>query len=162
MKRALISVYNKYGILELAKFLVENGVEIISTGGTYKFLKEKNIKVSDITELTNFTEILDGRVKTLHPYVHAGILAVRDNAEHMATLNRHSIDTIDYVIVNLYPFFEKVNEDISFEEKIEFIDIGGPSMLRSAAKSYKDVLVVCDKDDYPFIIEEMKKIRMYQ
>lgn len=157
MKRALISVYNKDGILELAKFLVENGVEIISTGGTYRFLKEKNIKVSDITELTNFTEILDGRVKTLHPYVHAGILAVRDNAEHMATLNRHSIDTIDYVIVNLYPFFEKVNEDISFEEKIEFIDIGGPSMLRSAAKSYKDVLVVCDKDDYPFIIEEMKK-----
>ena len=140
-KRALISVYDKTGILDFAKFLVSKGVEIISTGGTYKYLKENKIEVIEVSKITNFEEMLDGRVKTLHPNIHGGILALRDNEEHMRTLKERNIDTIDYVIVNLYPFFEKVKENLSFEEKIEFIDIGGPTMLRSAAKSFKDVLL---------------------
>lgn len=156
MKRAIISVYDKDGVCEIAKFLNDMGVEIISTGGTYKYLKENSINVTEISEITKFPEILDGRVKTLNPYIHGGILAVRDNINHMNTLNNLKINTIDFVIVNLYPFFEKVKEKISFEEKIEFIDIGGPSMLRSAAKSFKDVVVICDKKDYQIIIDEIK------
>ena len=135
-KRALISVYDKTDILDFAKFLISKGVEIISTGGTYKYLKENKIEVIEVSKITNFEEMLDGRVKTLHPNIHGGILALRDNEEHMRTLKERNIDTIDYVIVNLYPFFEKVKENLSFEEKIEFIDIGGPTMLRSAAKSF--------------------------
>ena len=111
-KRALISVYDKTGILDFAKFLVSKGIEIISTGGTYKYLKENNIEVIEVSKITNFEEMLDGRVKTLHPNIHGGILALRDNEEHMRTLKERNIDTIDYVIVNLYPFFEKVKEDI--------------------------------------------------
>jgi len=109
-KRALISVYDKTGILDFAKFLISKGVEIISTGGTYKYLKENNIEVIEVSKITNFEEMLDGRVKTLHPNIHGGILALRDNEEHMRTLKERNIDTIDYVIVNLYPFFEKVKE----------------------------------------------------
>ena len=154
-KRALISVYDKTGILDFAKFLVSKGIEIISTGGTYKYLKENNIEVIEVSKITNFEEMLDGRVKTLHPNIHGGILALRDNEEHMRTLKERNIDTIDYVIVNLYPFFEKVKEDLSFEEKIEFIDIGGPTMLRSAAKSFKDVVVISDVKDYELIKEEI-------
>ena len=156
-KRALISVYDKTGILDFAKFLVSKGVEIISTGGTYKYLKENKIEVIEVSKITNFEEMLDGRVKTLHPNIHGGILALRDNEEHMRTLKERNIDTIDYVIVNLYPFFEKVKENLSFEEKIEFIDIGGPTMLRSAAKSFKDVVVISDVKDYEIIKEEIKK-----
>ena len=133
IKRALISVFNKEGILDFSKFLSENGVEIISTGGTYKHLKDNGLKVTEVNEVTNFPEMLDGRVKTLHPIIHAGILAIRDNEEHMETIKERNIDTIDMVIVNLYPFFEKVRENLSFEEKVEFIDIGGPTMLRAAA-----------------------------
>ena len=156
-KRALISVYDKTDILDFAKFLISKGVEIISTGGTYKYLKENKIEVIEVSKITNFEEMLDGRVKTLHPNIHGGILALRDNEEHMRTLKERNIDTIDYVIVNLYPFFEKVKENLSFEEKIEFIDIGGPTMLRSAAKSFKDVVVISDVKDYEIIKEEIKK-----
>ena len=114
IKRALISVFNKEGILDFSKFLSENGVEIISTGGTYKHLKDNGLKVTEVNEVTNFPEMLDGRVKTLHPIIHAGILAIRDNEEHMETIKERNIDTIDMVIVNLYPFFEKVRENLSF------------------------------------------------
>ena len=156
-KRALISVFDKDGVLDFAKFLVSKDVEIISTGGTYRYLKENGIDVIEINEVTNFPEMLDGRVKTLHPLVHAGILAIRDNEEHMNTLKERSIHTIDYVIVNLYPFFEKVKEDLTFEEKVEFIDIGGPTMLRAAAKNFQDVVVVSNKDDYARVIEEINE-----
>ncbi|MGF6907186.1 phosphoribosylaminoimidazolecarboxamide formyltransferase/IMP cyclohydrolase [Fusobacterium sp. PH5-44] len=156
MKRALISVYDKNGILDFAKFLIDQNIEIISTGGTFKYFKENNIPVKEISEVTNFPEMLDGRVKTLHPNIHGGILAIRDNENHMNAIREKKIDTIDIVIVNLYPFFEKVNENISFEEKVEFIDIGGPTMLRSAAKSFRDVIVISDICDYEMVKSEMK------
>lgn len=156
MKRALISVFDKNGILEFANFLVNHGVEIISTGGTYKHLKENGVPVIEVAEVTGAPEMLDGRVKTLHPVIHGGILAIRDNAEHMATIKERGISTIDMVVVNLYPFFKKVNEDLTFEEKVEFIDIGGPTMLRSAAKSFHDVVVISDTADYETIMKEME------
>ena len=155
IKRALISVFNKEGILDFSKFLSENGVEIISTGGTYRYLKENNIDVIDVEEVTKFPEILDGRVKTLNPYIHGGILAIRDNEEHMKTINEKGIKPIDIVIVNLYPFFEKVKEDISFQEKVEFIDIGGPTMLRASAKNFQDVVVISDKSDYEEVMKQI-------
>lgn len=156
MKRALISVFDKDGILDFSSFLQEQGVEIISTGGTYKHLKENGLKVTEVNEVTNFPEMLDGRVKTLHPILHAGILAIRENEEHMNTIKERNIETIDMVIVNLYPFFQKVREDLTFEEKVEFIDIGGPTMLRAAAKNFKDVIVICDKEDYKLVKEEIQ------
>ncbi len=156
IKTALISVFDKTNILELARALQNNGVEIISTGGTFKYLKENAIKVVEISDITGFEEILDGRVKTLHPTIHSGILAIRDNKEHMETIKAKGINPIDMVVVNLYPFFDKVCEDISFEEKVEFIDIGGPTMLRSAAKNFKDVVVLSDTSDYKNIINEME------
>lgn len=155
-KRALISVFDKDGVLDFAKFLVSKDVEIVSTGGTYKYLKENGLDVIEINEVTNFPEMLDGRVKTLHPLVHAGILAIRDNEEHMDTLRSRDIHTIDYVVVNLYPFFEKVKEDLTFEEKVEFIDIGGPTMLRAAAKNFQDVVVISNKEDYKVVMEEVE------
>jgi phosphoribosylaminoimidazolecarboxamide formyltransferase/IMP cyclohydrolase len=157
LKRALISVYNKENVLELANFLKKKGVEIISTGGTYKHLKENNIPVKEVSEITGFEEILDGRVKTLHPYIHSGILAIRDNEKHMETINKKGIEPIDIVVVNLYPFFEKVKEDLSFEDKIEFIDIGGPTMIRAAAKNFKDVIVLTDVNDYSDVMEQIEK-----
>ena len=157
MKRALISVYDKTGILDFAKFLMEKGVEIISTGGTYRHLKENNIPVIDVAEVTKAAEMLDGRVKTLHPIIHGGILAVRDNEEHMSTLEEREIGTIDIVVVNLYPFFKEVQSDISFDEKVEFIDIGGPTMLRSASKNFKDVLVISDVSDYAKVMGEINE-----
>lgn len=156
-KRALISVFDKDGVLELAKFLEKKDVEIISTGGTFKYLKENGLNVIEVNEVTDFPEMLDGRVKTLHPLIHAGILAIRDNEEHMNTLKGREINTIDYVIVNLYPFFQKVREDLGFDEKVEFIDIGGPTMLRAAAKNFKDVVVLSNKEDYKRVIEELEK-----
>lgn len=156
MKRALISVFDKNGVLDFANFLVKHGVEIISTGGTYKHLKENGVPVIEVAEVTGAPEMLDGRVKTLHPVIHGGILAIRDNAEHMATIKERGISTIDMVVVNLYPFFKKVNEDLTFEEKVEFIDIGGPTMLRSAAKSFKDVVVISDTADYETVMKEME------
>lgn len=157
LKRALISVYDKSNILEVASFLQDKGVEIVSTGGTYKYLKENGINVIEVSEVTGFDEILDGRVKTLNPYIHGGILAVRDNDEHMKTLKEKKITPIDMIIVNLYPFFDKVNEDITFDEKIEFIDIGGPTMLRSAAKNFKDVIVVSDTRDYKKVMRQLEE-----
>ena len=155
IKRALISVFYKDVILEMAKFLRDRNVEIISTGGTYRYLKENNIDVIDVEEVTKFPEILDGRVKTLNPYIHGGILAIRDNEEHMKTINEKGIKPIDIVIVNLYPFFEKVKEDISFQEKVEFIDIGGPTMLRASAKNFQDVVVISDKSDYEEVMKQI-------
>lgn len=157
MKRALISVYDKTNLLDFAKFLVSSSVEIISTGGTYKYLIENNIKVTEVSEVTGFEEILDGRVKTLHPFIHGGILAIRDNEKHMEKLVEKGITPIDMVVVNLYPFFDKVNENISFDEKVEFIDIGGPSMLRAAAKNFKDVTVLSDAKDYEMVMDELKE-----
>ncbi|QGU95473.1 bifunctional phosphoribosylaminoimidazolecarboxamide formyltransferase/IMP cyclohydrolase [Clostridium bovifaecis] len=156
IQRALISVFNKEGILELAQFLTKRDVEVISTGGTYKYLKENDIKVTEINEVTGFDEILDGRVKTLHPIIHGGILAIRDNEEHMRVINEKNIKPIDMVVVNLYPFFEKVKENLEFDEKVEFIDIGGPTMIRAAAKNFKDVVVLTDTKDYKNVIEQIE------
>ena len=159
-KRALISVFDKNGILGLASFLIDSGWEIISTGGTSKFLQENNCAVTDVSEITGFPECLDGRVKTLHPAIHAGLLARRDEKSHMETLNSLNLNTIDLVCVNLYPFFDKVQEAysgaISFEQTVEFIDIGGPTMLRSAAKNFRDVIVLTDPADYSEIISCLK------
>lgn len=157
IKRALVSVFDKEGILEFSNFLQDKGVEIISTGGTYKHLKDNGVNVIEVNEVTNFPEMLDGRVKTLHPIIHAGILAIRDNKEHMNTIKERDITPIDMVIVNLYPFFQKVRENLSFDEKVEFIDIGGPTMLRAAAKNFKDVVVISDKNDYKAVMEEISE-----
>lgn len=150
-------MFKKEGIADFAKFLVGKGVEIISTGGTYRHLKEKDIPVTEVNEVTGFPEILDGRVKTLHPCIHGGLLAIREDAEHMKKIHELNIQPIDMVVVNLYPFFEKVKEDLEFDEKIEFIDIGGPTMLRSAAKNFKDVVVITDPDDYTDIKDQMNE-----
>lgn len=157
VKRALISVSDKTGILDLASELNKFGVEILSTGGTAKLLRDNNIAVKEVSEYTGFPEMLDGRVKTLHPMIHAGLLALRDNSEHMKTLKEHNIGLIDMVVVNLYPF-EKTTQkpDVTIEEAIENIDIGGPSMLRSAAKNHKSVAVICNPARYGVIIEELK------
>lgn len=157
IKRALISVFDKTNLLELATYLKSIDVEIISTGGTYKFLKQNGIAVTEVNEVTGFDEIMDGRVKTLHPKIHGGILAIRENAEHMEAITSRGIETIDMVVVNLYPFFDKVDQDLTFEEKVEFIDIGGPTMLRAAAKNFQDVVVVTDVNDYATIIEQIKE-----
>ncbi|MDC7232666.1 MAG: bifunctional phosphoribosylaminoimidazolecarboxamide formyltransferase/IMP cyclohydrolase [Spirochaetales bacterium] len=156
MKRALISVYKKDGILELGKFLKAEGWEIVSTGGTYRYLQEQGLEPVEVSAVTGGREMLDGRVKTLHPVIHGGILAIRDNEEHMSTLKEENIGTIDMVVVNLYPFFDEVDTDKSFEEKVEFIDIGGPTMLRSAAKNFQDVTVICNTEDYDTVMTEMK------
>ncbi|MDR0498065.1 MAG: bifunctional phosphoribosylaminoimidazolecarboxamide formyltransferase/IMP cyclohydrolase, partial [Treponema sp.] len=146
--RALISVFDKEGILELASYLSATGWEILSTGGTVKHLQEYNIQVTDVSSVTGFPECLDGRVKTIHPAIHAGILARRDEASHMETLKSLNLGTIDLVCVNLYPFFEK--------ETVEFIDIGGHAMLRSAAKNFLDVIALCDPADYAETITCLK------
>lgn len=157
-KRALLSVFYKDGILELAQFLVSNNWEILSTGGTKKYLVDSGIAVTDVSTITGFPECLDGRVKTLHPKVHAGILGMRDNPDHVKTMQELDVKPIDLVCVNLYPFFEKVQAGLSFEETVEFIDIGGPTMLRSAAKNHHDVLVLTEASDYPEVIEELQKV----
>ncbi|GGG66044.1 bifunctional phosphoribosylaminoimidazolecarboxamide formyltransferase/IMP cyclohydrolase [Epilithonimonas arachidiradicis] len=154
-KRALISVSDKSGLVNFAKFLEANNYELISTGGTFKHLKDAGLNPIQIDEVTDFPEMLDGRVKTLHPKVHGGLLAVRSNEEHMKTVQEYEIGLIDMVIVNLYPFFENVNKDISLDEKVEFIDIGGPSMLRSAAKNFNSVTVLTDVNDYEVVQNEM-------
>lgn len=148
MKNALISVFDKRGSLELATFLSENGWNIISSGGTYRYLKENGVNVKTVEDVTHSPEILNGRVKTLHPKIHGGILALRNNPAHMETLKEQEIDTIDLVCVNLYPFEEKRKELTDFDALIEFIDIGGPSMLRSASKNFRDVFVLSSPDQY--------------
>ncbi len=155
MKRALISVSDKSGLTEFAQFLEKQGYELISTGGTFKHLKEGGLHPIQIDEITDFPEMLGGRVKTLHPKVHGGLLAVRDNEEHMKTVQQYEIGLIDMVVVNLYPFFENANKDISLDEKVEFIDIGGPSMLRSAAKNFKSVTVITHVEDYETVKNEI-------
>lgn len=156
--RALISVSDKTGVVDFAKSLAELGVEIISTGGTHQRLADNGIKVVGISEVTGFPECLDGRVKTLHPAVHGGILAMRDKPEHMKQLEDLNIETIDIVAINLYPFKETIlKEGVTLEEAIENIDIGGPTMLRSAAKNHRDVVVICDPADYEKVIKELKE-----
>jgi len=157
IKRALISVSNKEGIVEFAKGLKEFGVEIISTGGTGRMLKDNDIEVTDIDQVTNFPEMMDGRVKTLHPAVHGGILAVRDDEQHLKEIAAQDIEPIDLVVCNLYPFAETIaKDDVTLEEAIENIDIGGPTMIRSAAKNSNDVAVVVDPADYDNLLAEMK------
>jgi phosphoribosylaminoimidazolecarboxamide formyltransferase/IMP cyclohydrolase len=156
MKRALISVYDKTGIVEFAKKLVELGWQIISTGGSYKELKNSGIDVIGIEEVTGFPEILDGRVKTLNPYIHGGILYKRDDEKHISTVKNMNISSIDLIVNNLYPFEETLEKkDVTHEEIIENIDIGGPSMIRAAAKNYKDVTVIIDPEDYQLVLEEL-------
>lgn len=153
-RRALISVSDKSGLKEFAKFLESKNFELISTGGTFKFLQEAGLNPVQIDEVTGFPEMLDGRVKTLHPKIHGGLLAVRSKDEHMQTVSEHHIGLIDLVVVNLYPFFENADKEISLDEKVEFIDIGGPSMLRSAAKNFSSVTVVCNVEDYALVQQE--------
>lgn len=158
MKRVLISVSDKTGVVELTRELIELGYKIISTGGTKKTLNEAGIKTLSISDITNFPEIMDGRVKTLHPSVHGALLCVRDNENHLKALKDNKIDLIDMVVVNLYPFKETLaKKDVTHEELIENIDIGGPSMLRSAAKNYKSVTVVVDPKDYERVICELRE-----
>jgi phosphoribosylaminoimidazolecarboxamide formyltransferase / IMP cyclohydrolase len=155
--RALLSVSDKTGLVDFAKALAEKGVELISTGGTHKALKAAGLSVRDISDVTGFPEILDGRVKTLHPAIHAGILAVRDNAEHARTLELHKIKGIDLVVCNLYPFEETVAKPGSTQEDIiENIDIGGPTLVRAAAKNYHDVAIVTDPKQYAMVLDEWR------
>lgn len=156
-KQALISVSDKSNLLEFAKFLVDQDYKILSTGGTYKHLQENGIEVTEVKDVTGFPEILDGRVKSLHPAIHGGIMARRSDENHMTTIAEHGINPIDIVIVNLYPFFEKMNTGLSEAEMIEFIDIGGPSMLRSSAKNFYDVTVVTDVNDYEVVMNEIRE-----
>lgn len=157
IQRALISLTDKTGIVDFAKFLDERGVEILSTGGTAKLLRESGVRVKDVSEHTGFPEMLDGRVKTLHPKVHGGILGIRNNLEHRAQMDKHDILPIDLVVVNLYAFEKTISkEGTTLEDAIENIDIGGPAMLRSAAKNHHDVAVVIDPLDYSKIIEEIR------
>jgi phosphoribosylaminoimidazolecarboxamide formyltransferase / IMP cyclohydrolase len=157
IKRALLSVSDKDGLVELGHALVKRHVELISTGGTAKTLREAGLAVKDISDLTGFPEMMDGRVKTLHPKVHGGLLAVRDNAEHAAAMKAHDIGAIDLVIVNLYPFAATVAKGASRDEIIENIDIGGPSMVRSAAKNHAFVTIVTDPADYDELIAELEE-----
>ncbi|CAD2075455.1 bifunctional phosphoribosylaminoimidazolecarboxamide formyltransferase/IMP cyclohydrolase [Jeotgalicoccus meleagridis] len=155
--KALLSVSNKTGIESFAAALVEEGYELYSTGGTYKALVDANITVKSVSELTNFSEIMDGRVKTLHPAIHGGILADRDNPKHLEELKKNNIETIDLVVVNLYPFKETVRKaNVTESEAIENIDIGGPTMLRAAAKNFKHVTTVVDPFDYDEVITRIK------
>jgi len=159
IKRALLSVSDKAGIVELAAFLAKNGVELFSTGGTYKIIKENAIPVKEVNEMTGFPEMMDGRVKTLHPKVHGGILAVRDNPEHQKQAAEHGIEFLDLVLVNLYPFEKTVaNPEVTLEDAIENIDIGGPAMLRSSAKNYKFVTVITDPADYLRLQNEITEL----
>ena len=155
--RALVSVSDKTGVVEFAQQLRSLGWEIIATGGTMKLLRDSGVEVINISDVTGFPEICDGRVKTLHPKVHGGLLARRDDESHLAALKENEIEFIDMVCVNLYPFRQTIAKpDVTMEDAIENIDIGGPSMLRSAAKNYKDVTVVCNPENYAKIIEEIK------
>jgi phosphoribosylaminoimidazolecarboxamide formyltransferase/IMP cyclohydrolase len=156
MQRALLSVYDKTGLVDFAKALHEKGIELVSTGGTAKALRDAGLPVKDVSELTGFPEMLDGRVKTLHPKVHGGLLYIRGNAEQEKTVAEHGIGPIDMVVVNLYPFEEKVRSGAPDSEIIENIDIGGPAMLRSGSKNFASVTVVTDPADYSVVAEEIK------
>src|SRR5450830_337767 len=158
IKRALISVTDKIGIVEFAQKLSSFGVEILSTGGTAAQLRNSGIKVKDVSEYMGFPEMMDGRLKTLHPKIHGGLLALRNNPEHVKAMKEHGIDPIDMVVINLYRFEDTVaKEGCTLEHAIENIDIGGPTMLRAASKNYRFVSVVTDPEDYPKILAEMKE-----
>src|SRR5215207_8490557 len=156
IRRALLSVSDKAGLVDFARALGEFGVELLSTGGTAKALREAGLDVRDVSDVTGFPEMLDGRVKTLHPRIHGGILAVRDNPEHARALEEHEIGPIDIVVVNLYPFEQTVaREGVTLAEAVEQIDIGGPAMVRSAAKNFNDVAVVTSPALYPTVYSEL-------
>src|SRR6202035_5602504 len=156
VRRALLSVTDKTGLVEFARAVAGHGVELVSTGGTSKALREAGLAVRDISDLTGFPEMLDGRVKTLHPKVHGGILHIRDSEEHVAAVREHGIQPIDMVVVNLYAFEKTANKPgVAFTDIVENIDIGGPSMVRSAAKNFEDVAIVTSVADYALIAEEM-------
>ncbi|HOB15067.1 MAG TPA: bifunctional phosphoribosylaminoimidazolecarboxamide formyltransferase/IMP cyclohydrolase [Novosphingobium sp.] len=157
IRRALLSVSDKAGLVELGQALAARGVELVSTGGTAKALRDAGLTVMDISELTGFPEMMDGRVKTLHPKVHGGLLAVRDNPEHAAAMESHAIGAIDLVVVNLYPFEATVAKGAERDEVIENIDIGGPSMVRSAAKNHAYVTILTDPADYPGLLAELEE-----
>ena len=158
IKRALLSVSDKTGIVELGKFLSEKGVEIISTGGTMKALRDAGVPVTYVSDVTGFPEIMDGRVKTLNPKIHGAILAVRSNPEHMQALAEHNITPIDLVVVNLYPFRETMSKPgVTEAEAIENIDIGGPAMVRASAKNFKDVVIVTYPRRYAQLMEMLEK-----
>ncbi|HAM53129.1 MAG TPA: hypothetical protein DCP92_21435 [Nitrospiraceae bacterium] len=160
IKRALISVSNKRGVVDFARTLSAMGIEILSTGGTAKILREAGIPVIEVSDYTGFPEMLDGRLKTLHPKIHGGLLSRRSNPKDMEDMEEQGIKLIDMVVVNLYPFEETISKQtVTFEEAIENIDIGGPAMLRAASKNFQDVAVVVDPDDYSSIIAEMKSSR---
>ena len=155
VSRALISVSDKTGLVEFARVLATHGVELVSTGGTRKALAEAGLAVRDVADLTQFPEMMDGRLKTLHPKVHGGLLAIRENPEHEAAMLAHDIRPIDLLVVNLYPFEAALAKGAPFEECVENIDIGGPAMIRAASKNHDDVAVVVDPDDYAVLIEEL-------
>ena len=158
IERALISVSDKLGLISFAEVLQRVGIEIISTGGTAKFLEENHIRVTPLAAVTHFPEILDGRIKTLHPAVFGGILSVRTNEKHREQMATHQLRPIDLVVVNLYPFEEQaVAQNLGIAESVEWIDIGGPSLIRAAAKNHRFVTVVTDPEDYSKIAEELEK-----
>lgn len=157
IKRALISVSDKTGIAEFASELSGLGVEIISTGGTAKLLSESNIEVTKVADVTGSPEILGGRVKTLHPKIHGGILAIRDNEEHQEEMEENGITGIDMVVINLYPFEKTVESGADFAECVEQIDIGGPAMVRASAKNHKFVTILTDSSDYEQVLSEMRE-----
>src|SRR4030088_719483 len=153
--RALLSVSDKSGLIEIARALAGYGIDLVSTGGTAKAIAAAGLKVTDVSELTGFPEMMDGRVKTLHPKVHGGLLAIRDNSDHAASMQAHGIAPIDLLVVNLYPFEATVAKGADYDTCIENIDIGGPAMIRAAAKNHHDVAVVGDADDYQALTEEL-------
>ncbi|HEY7302331.1 MAG TPA: bifunctional phosphoribosylaminoimidazolecarboxamide formyltransferase/IMP cyclohydrolase [Xanthobacteraceae bacterium] len=156
ISRALISVSDKTGLIDLARALISYGIELVSTGGTRAALREGSVAVRDVSDLTGFPEMMDGRLKTLHPRVHGGLLAIRDNEEHTAAMRAHGISAIDLLVVDLYPFEETVAKGADFETAIENIDIGGPAMIRGAAKNHGDVVVIVEPDDYAALLEELR------
>ena len=155
IQRALISVSDKSGLIEFGQYLADKGVAILSTGGSAKMLADADVPVTEVSDHTNFPEMMDGRVKTLHPIIHGGLLAVRDNPDHRASMDEHNIGAIDLLVVNLYPFEETVARGADFDTCIENIDIGGPAMIRSAAKNHRDVTVIVDVEDYVRVVAEM-------
>ena len=158
IQQAIISVTNKQGIAEFAQSITDWGVNILSTGGTARVIRDAGVAVTDISAYTGFPEMMDGRVKTLHPMVHGGLLGLRDNPDHVKMMETHGIKPIDLVVVNLYQFEQTVaREGVTLEEAIENIDIGGPSMLRSSAKNFKYVTVIVDPEDYAPVLKEMRQ-----
>src|SRR6056297_3311763 len=153
--RALLSVSDKTGLVDLGRALAEHGVELVSTGGTARALRAAGLAVRDVAEITGFPEMMDGRVKTLHPMVHGGLLALRDNADHLGAMAAHGIAPIDLLVVNLYPFEETVARRADYATCVENIDIGGPAMIRAAAKNHAHVTVVVDVEDYDSVLSEM-------